>query len=105
MNVGFAIVGLVGAVIAFDGIWMLAKARFLLPTPRWGYPKDPSALRLMGGGAAIGGIGIAAASGVVAAYGPLSAGLYILALGVVSQCLCYAAAWWVNRRAGRPALS
>ena len=104
MNVGSAIVGLAGAAIAFDGIWMLAKARFLLPTPRWGYPKEALGIAV-DGGAAIGGIGIAAGSGVVSAYGPLSAGLYILALGVVSQCLCYAAAWWVNRRAGRPALS
>jgi len=102
MNVGYAIVSLVGALIALDGIWMLASARFLLPTPRWSYPKDPSALRLMGLGTTIGGTGIAAGSGVLAAYGPLSAGLYILAVGVVGLCLCYAGAWWVDHRAGRP---
>jgi hypothetical protein len=102
MNVGYAIVVLVGAVIAIDGIWMLAKARFLLRTPRWGYPKDRAALRLTGGGAAIGGIGLAAGSGVLAAYGPRSAGPYIFVVGFVGWCLCYAAACWVNRRAGRP---
>ncbi|MHB8489701.1 MAG: hypothetical protein ACYDCS_10915 [Candidatus Dormibacteria bacterium] len=33
MNVGYAIVSLVGAVIVVDGVWMTASARFLLRIP------------------------------------------------------------------------
>lgn len=102
MNVGYAIVSLVGAVIAVDGIWMMASARFLLRIPRWNYPRNPAALRWMGAGATIGGAGIAAGSSVLAAYGPLSGGLDILAGGVLGMALCYAAAWWVSYRARRP---
>jgi hypothetical protein len=56
----------------------------------------------MGVAETIGGTGIAAGFGVLAAYGPVPAGVYVVFLGVVGQSLAYIAAWWVNYRARRP---
>jgi hypothetical protein len=105
MSVAYAIGSLVGAVVALDGIWMMGRARFLLPIPRWNYPRNPAALRWMGVAATIGGAGIAAGFGVLAAYGPIPAGVYVVAGGVLGMNVCYAAAWWVNYRRRRPVLN
>ena len=105
MNVESVIPILVGVALALDGVWMMTGARFLLPIPRWNYPGNTAGLRVIGAGATIGGVGIAAGSGILAAYGPLSAGFYVVAVGVLGMTLCYGAAWWVNHRARRPVSS
>jgi hypothetical protein len=101
MNVAYAIGSLVGAVVVLDGIWMMANARSLLRIRRWNPPRIPAALRWMGVAETIGGAGIAAGFSVLAAYGPIPAGVYIVVIGVLGMNLCYAAAWWVNYRARR----
>ena len=102
MNVESVIPILVGVALALDGVWMMTGARFLLPIPRWNYPGNTAGLRVIGAGATIGGVGIAAGSGILAAYGPLSAGFYVVAVGVLGMTLGYGAAWWVNHRARVP---
>jgi len=99
MNIAYAIGSLVGAVVVLDGIWMMANARPLIHIPRWNPPKAPAAQRWMGVAETSGGAGIAAGFGVLAASGPVPAGVYIVLLGVVGQSLAYAASWWVDYRA------
>jgi hypothetical protein len=101
VSVAYLTGSLVGALVVLDGIWMVANVRPLLPIPRWNYPSTAAALRWMGVAETIGGTGIAAGFVVLAAYGPVSAGVYIVALGVVGQSLAYVAAWWVSYRARR----
>jgi hypothetical protein len=102
MNVAYLIGSLVGAVGVLDGIWMIAYARPLLHIPRWNPPKTLAAQRWTGMAETLGGAGIAAGFGVLAAYGPVPAGLYIVGAGVVGQLVCYVGAWLVDYRAGRP---
>jgi hypothetical protein len=102
MNVALVIGSLVGALVVLDGIWMTVGARPLIPIPRWNPPRTTAALRWMGVAETIGGTGIAAGFGVLAAYGPIPGGAYVVVFGVVGMNLCYAAAWWVNYRARRP---
>ena len=102
MSVAYLVGSLVGALVVLDGIWMAANARPLLPIPRWNYPSAPAALRWMGVAETIGGTGIAAGFGVLAASGPIPAAVYIVMFGVVGQCLAYGAAWWLNYRTRRP---
>jgi hypothetical protein len=102
MNAAYLIGSLVGAVAVLDGIWMAANARPLLPIPRWNYPSTPAALRLMGVAEISCGTGIAAGFGVLAAYGPVPTGVYVIFLGIVGQSLAYVAAWWVNYRSRHP---
>lgn len=93
-----------GAGLALDGIWMLTGARFLLPIPRWNYPGNTAGLRVIGLGATVGGAGIAVGSGVLAAYGPGSAGFYVVAACVLCMTLCFLAAWRIHQRS-RPLVS
>jgi hypothetical protein len=102
MNAAYLIGSLVGAVAVLDGIWMAANARPLLPIPRWNYPTTRAALRLMGVAEISSGTGIAAGFAVLAAYGPVPTGAYVVLLGVVGQSLAYAGAWRVNYRARHP---
>lgn len=85
MSVAYLVGSLVGALVVLDGIWMAANARPLLPIPRWNYPSTPAALRWMGVAETIGGTGIAAGFGVLAASGPIPAAVYIVIL-----------AWWAS---------
>jgi hypothetical protein len=102
MSIAYLIGTLVGALVVLDGVWMMADARPLLPIPRWNYPNSPAPRRWMGVAETIGGTGIAAGFGLLAASGPTPAAAYIVLLGVVGQCLAYGAAWLVNARARRP---
>jgi hypothetical protein len=101
MNVAYLIGSLVGAVVVLDGIWMIANLRSLIPIPRWNPPKTPAAQRWTGVAETLGGAGIAAGFGVLAAYGPVPAGVYLVLLGAVGQSLAFVAAWWVDYRARR----
>jgi|HubBroStandDraft_4_1064222.scaffolds.fasta_scaffold332733_1 hypothetical protein len=103
MSAAYLIGSLVGALAVFDGTCMVAKATPLFPIPRWSYPSTRVALRWMGVGETVLGIGIAAGFGVLATSGPVPAAAYIVATGVAGQCFAYATAWWVDYRARRPA--